>query len=130
MSLNRQFGYVFGAVYLLVGIVGFFLTGFDGFAATEGPQLIVFRVNPLHNIVHLLVGALLLAGAAGGVQRAKSVNILVGAVYLLVAIVGPFITGTELNILALNTADHILHALTAVLALAVGLKGEEMMAAA
>ena len=48
---------VIGAVFVLVGIAGFFVTGFDNFAAPSDDTLLIFDVNPLHNIVHLLLGA-------------------------------------------------------------------------
>jgi hypothetical protein len=43
-----------------------------------------------------------------------------GAVYLLVGVVGPFVTGTAANILALNTADHFLHIGSAIVLLVAG----------
>src|SRR5215203_6228392 len=47
----------FGAIYLLVGIVGFFITGFDNFAGNEQHEMLLFfMINPLHNIVHILIG--------------------------------------------------------------------------
>lgn len=115
----KLFGNVFGAVYVAVGLIGFALTGFDGFAATEGPNLILFEINPLHNIVHVLVGVGLLAGAAAGEQVARQITGLVGAVYALVGIAGFFIIGTAANILALNVADNLLHLATATAAFAV-----------
>ncbi len=121
MTVNQQFGYAFGAIYVLVGLLGFAVTGGTEFAGTEGNNLIIFEVNPLANIVHILVGALLLGGAARGAVASKQVNILVGAVYLVLGLVGFFIYGTAANILALNTADHFLHLATAALALFVGL---------
>jgi hypothetical protein len=49
---------VIGAVYLLVGIVGFFITGFDDFFGHDTNETIVgFEINPFHNIVHILIGA-------------------------------------------------------------------------
>ena len=33
----QRFAQVFGAVYLLVGLLGFAFTGFGGFAATSDP---------------------------------------------------------------------------------------------
>lgn len=115
----KLFGNVFGAVYVAVGLIGFALTGFDGFAATEGPSLILFEINPLHNIVHVLVGVGLLAGAAAGEQVARQITGLVGAVYAIVGIAGFFIIGTAANILALNVADNLLHLATAAAAFAV-----------
>lgn len=116
-STNQLVGYVFGGVYVLVGIVGFFLTGFDGFTSREGPELVVFQVNPLHNIAHLGVGLLLLAGAAGGAARARAMNMFVGVTYLALGIVGFLIEDGSANILALNSADHFLHLASALVLL-------------
>jgi preprotein translocase subunit Sss1 len=124
-SPNRLVAVIFGAVYLLVGLLGFLVTAGVDFAATDGGLLLgIFEVNPLHNIVHLLIGAALLIGGLKSVRAAKTVNIVVGAVYLLVGIVGFFIEGSALNILALNTADHFLHLVSALVLLGVGLGAE------
>ena len=62
----------FGAVYLLVGIVGFFVTGFDHFAGNAQHEMLLgfFMINPLHNIAHILVGVvgLLLARTLAGAR--------------------------------------------------------------
>jgi hypothetical protein len=50
-----------GAIYALIGILGFLVTGFDNFAAETNKTLLGFEINPLHNIVHLAIG---LAGLA------------------------------------------------------------------
>lgn len=120
-SPNRLLATIFGAVYLLVGIVGFFVTSGVGFFATEGRNLIIFEVNPLHNIIHLAVGAALLASAWASTAAAKATNTTIGAVYLLVGIVGLFLPGTGANIIALNGADNVLHLASALVLLAVGL---------
>ncbi|WP_028280495.1 DUF4383 domain-containing protein [Arthrobacter sp. H5] len=124
-SPNRLLATVFGAVYLLVGILGFFVTAGVGFFATEGNVLIVFEVNPLHNVIHLAIGAALLLGGLNSVAAAKGVNTTVGAVYLLVGILGLFLVGTSLNIIALNGADNVLHLASAVLLLGVGLSQDK-----
>ena len=124
-SPNRLVATIFGAVYLLIGLLGFAVTGGVGFIATDGGLLLgIFEVNPLHNIVHLLVGAALLIAGLASVPAAKGVNITIGAVYLLLGIVGFFLVGTEANILALNTADHFLHLASAIVLLGVGLGAE------
>lgn len=112
----RLFANVFGAVYVAVGLIGFALTGFDGFAATEGPRLLLFEVNPLHNIVHVLIGVALLAASATGLQMARRSTAVIGAVYAAVGIAGFAVIGTAANILALNVADNLLHLATAVVA--------------
>lgn len=124
-SPNKLLGYIFGVVYLLVGAAGFAVTGGVGFAATEGEPLILFDVNPLHNIVHLLIGGLLVLGASRGVAAAKGANTLVGAVYLLVGVLGLFLISTDANILALNAADNVLHLGSALLLLGVGLSQDK-----
>jgi hypothetical protein len=120
-SPNRLIATVFGAVYLLVGLVGFAVTAGIGFFSTEGANLIIFEVNPLHNVIHLAIGAALLYAGLKDVQLARTVNAGVGAVYLLVGILGLFLLGSPLNIIALNGADNVLHLASAVLLLGVGL---------
>ena len=124
-SPNRLVGAIFGAVYLLVGLIGFAVTGFTGFIDNNTDKAILglFEVNPLHNIAHLLIGALLLASALKGAVAAKGSNTLVGAVYLLLGLLGFFIAGdnNELNILSLNQPDNFLHLASAAVLLGVGL---------
>jgi hypothetical protein len=124
-SPNRIVATVFGAVYVLVGLLGFAVTGGVGFIATEGGLLLgVFQVNPLHNVAHLAIGAALLVAAFANGTAAKTVNTIVGGAYLLLGIVGFFLAGTAANILALNTADHFLHLASAIVLLGVGLGAE------
>jgi hypothetical protein len=124
-SPNRLVATIFGAVYILVGPLGFAVTGGVGFIATEGGLLLgIFEVNPLHNIAHLLIGAALLIAGLVSARAAKTVNIVVGATYLLLGIVGFFLVGTALNILALNTFDHFLHLASALVLLGVGIAAE------
>ncbi len=120
-SPNRLVATVFGAVYLLVGLLGFAVTSGVGFAATEGANLIIFEVNPLHNVIHLAIGAALLFAGLRDTAIARSVNATVGAVYLLVGVLGLFLLNSPLNIIALNGADNVLHLASAVLLLGVGL---------
>ena len=121
-SPNRIVATVFGAVYVLVGLLGFAVTGGVGFIATEGGLLLgVFEVNPLHNIAHILIGGALLVAGLASAAAAKAVNTTIGAVYLLLGIAGFFLAGTAANILALNTADHFLHLASAIVLLGVGL---------
>ena len=120
-SPNRLVATIFGAVYLLVGLLGLFVSG-TNVVGEEGALLLgVFQVNHLHNIVHLAIGAALLLAGLRSTPAAKRVNVIVGAVYLLVGIVGFFIVDTPANILALNTPDHFLHLGSAIVLLGVGL---------
>lgn len=129
MSMNQIFGYAFGAVYLLVGFVGFLVTGDVGFASPDGALLLnIFEVNPLHNIVHLLIGVALVGGAAGGLGTSRMVNTAVGAAYVVVGVFGVAVPeGSAVNFLALNAADHLLHFATGVLALGVGIMADKAL---
>ncbi len=122
LSYNQMFGYVFGLVYLAVGAAGYAATkGVSLTATVGGRELHWFSVNPLHNITHLAVGALFMIGAFAGPSISRGINLVVGVVYLALAVLGPFIVGTSANILGLNLADHLLHLATAATALLVAI---------
>jgi hypothetical protein len=124
-SPNRLLATVFGIVYVLIGIAGFFVTSGVGLIDPDGGLLLgIFSVNILHNVAHVLIGAALLIAGLSGVRPAKTVNTVVGTAYLLLGIVGLFIVGSAFNILANNGADNVLHFGSAVLLLAVGLGAE------
>jgi ABC-type transport system involved in multi-copper enzyme maturation permease subunit len=110
---------VIGAVFLLVGIAGFFVTGFKNFAEPSDATLLIFDVNPLHNIVHLLLGA---AGVslARTVDGARTYGMLLAVGYGLAFIYGLVAVGNkDLNFLNINQADNILHILSALAGVAI-----------
>ena len=107
----QTFALVFGAVYVLVGILGFFMD----------PVLGIFEVNTLHNIAHLGVGALFLMGSRTHAM-AKQVSLIIGVVYGLLAILG-FAGILVPDLLDANTADDFLHLGTAAVALYFGTAG-------
>ncbi len=113
-TLNQKVALAFGAIYILVGILGFFFA--DTFASpSPGSKLLgIFGVNHLHNIVHLLIGAALIGASRGGDRAARSANAAIGAVYVLLGILGWFIDAptAAINFVNLNPADHILHLLS------------------
>jgi hypothetical protein len=124
----QRFAQVFGAVYLLVGLLGFAFTGFSNFAGPSDDKLLLFGVNPLHNLAHLAVGALWLASSRTE-AGARTVSILIGAVYLLLGVLGLFINGSsDLNVLNLNQPDNVLHLASAALGLYFGLAGRRTAA--
>lgn len=121
-SLNQKIGAALGGVYVLLGGVGFAITGFDGFVSTNtGDTLLFLELNGLHNMVHILIGVVLLMAARNGERISSALNMAVGSVYLAVGIVGLFSIDTDVNILSLNHPDNVLHLGTALVLLAVGL---------
>ncbi|WP_411074971.1 DUF4383 domain-containing protein [Streptomyces sp. cmx-4-7] len=105
-----------GAVFLLVGVLGFVpgvTTHYDTmeFAAhhSEAKLLGIFQVSVLHNIVHLLFGVagLALARSAG---TARNYLVVGGAVYLVLWLYGMFVDhDSAANFVPVNTADNWLH---------------------
>lgn len=118
----QLFGLAFGVVYLVVGLVGFAITGFDQFASQTDEKLLLFAINPLHNVAHLGVGALLLFGSSRH-ETAKSINLMVGVVYLLLGILGLAGGVVVEDLLNNNSADTFLHLATAALAIYFGTAG-------
>ena len=69
---------IVGVVLLLVGVIGFFV-----------PDLAGMHLSTVHNVVHLLTGALAsYFGFAGSLSSARSFSLLFGAVYLLLGLLG------------------------------------------
>jgi hypothetical protein len=98
-----------GVVFLLIGILGFIP------ALTPSDKLLgLFRVDGVHNLVHLLSGVAALLAA----QKADWTSLffkVMGVVYALVTVLG-FIVGSGGQVLGLfhvNTADNLLHLLLA-----------------
>ena len=111
MTTTRVFQ-ILGAILVLVGLLGF----------VQNPVLGIFGVNALHNLIHLLSGALLLyAAMASGITLGTAARTL-GIIYAVVAIAG-FIPGLNTmvdQLIVNNVADTLLHAALAVLLLYIG----------
>jgi hypothetical protein len=103
---------VLGVVFLLVGILGFIP---NPLVSPTG----LFAVNGMHNLVHIVSGAFLLAGAYTALGARLSLQIL-GWVYAAVAILGIFSGNMLLGLVLQNTADVWLHIGLAVVLLAAG----------
>ena len=51
---------ILGLVYVVLGLVGFGVTGFDGFTQNGPDELLGGGLNPFHNIVHIGAGLFLI----------------------------------------------------------------------
>ena len=123
MNLIRTVAAVFGAAYVLIGLLGFigpFVTGDAGptMPSATGNLLGLFPINPLHNIVHLVIGAALLYGARN-TPTARAVARAVGIVYLVVAVLG-LIAPDTFGLMPIGGADIALHFLSAAILLYIG----------
>ena len=112
----RSMAGLVGAVFLLVGILGFvpgITSNYDTLAfagnTSDAKLLGIFEVSILHNIVHLLFGV---AGLAMARKASSAVTYLIGGgvIYLVLWVYG-LVTDkmSEANFVPLNTADDWLH---------------------
>jgi hypothetical protein len=120
----------FGAVFLLVGLLGFVpgITthyGDLGFAGHESEAKLVgiFQVSVLHNLIHVAFGVAGLALASR--PRPAALYLLVGGiVYAVVWLYGVLVEhDSDANFVPLNTADNWLHFLLAAAMVALGIVG-------
>lgn len=115
------------AVFVLVGILGFIpgiTTNYGDMTFAghhSGAKLLgVFQVSVLHNIVHLLFGAVGIA-LARTVSGARSYLIGGGAVYLVLWLYGLVVSQDSVaNFVPVNTADDWLHLLLGLGMIALG----------
>lgn len=104
-----------GAVLVLVGLVGFFISN------PNHNEFIGAHLTTNHNVVHLVTGLIsLFLGLKGTLSAAKLFCLVFGAVYLLLGIYG-FVSGTvEMAGLHLEMGDHVIHLLLGVIYLFAG----------
>lgn len=110
-SLVKQFTWILGIVFILIGVAGFF----------TGDMLLVFQVNTVHNIIHLLSGIVALAAVGSGESLARLYLIVFGLVYALVTVLGFVLPGGDIfGLMTVNMADNYLHAAIALASLGIG----------
>jgi Domain of unknown function (DUF4383) len=111
---------VVGAVYFLIGVIGFFVTGFDEdfFAHDTGETLLGFEINNAHNVVHVIIG---LAGIAlaRSLAAARTYGVLLALGYGAAFVYGLFAVGEDWDFLSLNWADNWLHLGSAIIGLVI-----------
>ncbi len=88
-SLAQRVAPIFGAFYVIIGISGFFVTGFDNFLRNTPEELLGFSVNPFHNVVHLAIGVfLILMTTAFSTAIAEGAVMGVGLFYVVAFVIG------------------------------------------
>jgi hypothetical protein len=129
-GLLRLVAGAYGAVFLLVGILGFIpgiTTNYGdlSFAGhmSEAKLIGIFQVSVLHNLIHVAFGITGLAVASR--PRPAALYLLVGGiVYALVWLYGVLVEhDSEANFVPLNTADNWLHFLLALSMVGLGVLG-------
>jgi hypothetical protein len=120
----RLYAGVVGATLVIAGIIGFFYNSdFTSDKSVRDAVFGILDVNGWHNLVHIVTGALGLLAFAAGAYAARQYALVLGAVYIVVAIWG-FIVGdgdSILSIIPVNTEDNVLHLLLGLGGIAAGL---------
>ncbi len=119
---------VAGLIFLIVGVAGF-----------GSPNLLGFHLTPIHNIIHILTGAIALYMAfPASYGAARSFCVIFGIVYLLLGILGfvapDVVAGAIGHPTPVSsgdlTPDNAFHLLVGIVFLAVGATKPAVVAAA
>jgi hypothetical protein len=123
----QQLALAFGVVYTLIGIIGFFITGFgdffgnaNGMPMEHDETLLGFMINPMHNVVHILIGVVGIA-LSRSLAGARTYGWLLAVGYGAAFVYGLIAIGRDWDFLNLNWADNVLHLATAVVGLVIAL---------
>jgi len=123
-SMAQTLGPLFGLFYVAIGIIGFAVTGFQGFTQSSGDALLGFHLNPFHNIVHIGIGLfLLILCTRFSAAVAEGAVLGVGLFYVTAFVIG--VTASDnLTILAMEGAgdlENFNHVVNGVALLVIGL---------
>jgi hypothetical protein len=118
----KRIAIVFGAIFLLIGILGF-IPGVTPVSADgdHGRLFGVFAVDTPHNLVHILTGIVAIACGLMSEAASRMYFRIFGIIYALVAVMG-FFYGRDplMGFMAHNMPDAILHTAVAIVALFLG----------
>ncbi|MPZ65599.1 MAG: DUF4383 domain-containing protein [Pseudonocardiaceae bacterium] len=116
-SISQGFALIAGMACVILGVLGFFFTGFDNFTENTDEKLLgIFAINPFHNVVLIGVGAIWLLAAFVLTRPAtEGVNFAIGGFLVLAAVLGYL---GYLDLLGIGGPDPVsfLHLIVGVLA--------------
>lgn len=106
--MDKTFAKVVGIVFLLLGILGFFIEHLAGF----------IHFDLVHNIIHLAIGVWGI-WAASTAANSQTFARLVGTIYLLLGVLGFFVPGL-FGIMHLENSENLLHLIVGVIGTYIG----------
>ncbi|MEI5034364.1 DUF4383 domain-containing protein [Streptomyces sp. S1A(2023)] len=110
-----------GAILLAFGILGF--TSRLGFFETSGDHIAGLSTNGLLSLISVVVGGLLIAGAAVGGNVASTLNMTIGSLFLLSGFGHLFILDRAANILDFGMPNVVFSFVMGLLILTFGMYG-------
>ena len=89
-TLDQMYSLIIGLVVLVLGIVGFFVTGFENFTEMTDHELLgLFHMNGFLNLVYIILGLWWLMGAFALTPASnQGLNIAMAGALVLVAVLG------------------------------------------
>ncbi len=120
--MAKKLAVVFGIVFVLVGLLGFInnpIVGANGY----------FLTDAIHNVVHLLIGIILLITAGKSEGASSAALKLFGVIYLVLFLDGLVQPDALLGFVTQNAHDTWLHLLLGIVLLIAGFtaKGNDAM---
>jgi hypothetical protein len=123
-SMAERLAPLIGALYVTIGVIGFFITGFGNFVQQTPDKLIGFSINPMHNLVHLGIGLfLIIMCTRGSAAVAEGAVMGVGLFYITAFVIG-VIAPDNLTIISMSgTGDleNFNHIVNGIALLTIGL---------
>ena len=124
-TLAAKVGIAFGAFYVAIGVIGFFITGFGGALTGEhGDELLGISINQFHNLVHIGIGGFLLIMSLQKNDAAAEGAVMGVGLFYVVAFVIGVIANDNLTIIGMRGEGdpaNFFHLLSGVTLLVVGL---------
>lgn len=115
--MAKKLAVLFGIVFVIVGLLGFIPNPIVGAAG-------LFQTDHLHDLVHLLIGVILLIVAFAAPAASSLWLKIFGVVYLLLAVLGFLMVphgGMLLGLVTMNAADHWLHVVLGIVLIIAGM---------
>jgi len=124
-SLAQKLMPLFGLLYVGIGVIGFFITGFNNFIQNTGDYILIdgLSVNPFHNLVHLAIGGFLIIMSRQATSTAEGACLGVGIFYVAAFVIG-VIGESNLTIISMfgrGDLENFNHLINGVILLGIGL---------
>jgi hypothetical protein len=122
--MAKKLAIIFGIIFVLIGLLGFISNPVVG----EG-QDVIFMTDMMHNLVHLLIGIILIIAGWMGDRPASLWLKIFGVVYLVLFIDGLIQTDNLFGFVMQNGNDTWLHLVFGVVLLVAGFmsRGSDMV---
>ena len=119
-TLAQTFCLVTGLLLIAAGVLGFIFggTSFETGDSVGGEEFVVFDVNGWHNLLHIVTGTFLVL-MSPGIATAIAGSLIFGLVYAGITVWGILGDNTIADAIPIDSADNVLHAVLAVVALLV-----------